>query len=450
MADSKSSADSDKTKGTGGSRSSSSPSKGRSRSSRQSTNKTSPPEAVVATPAQGNASGSGKLLGILALVISLIALFLGGFSGYQAGFAGKLATEKQSLQVGAVGEKLDGLSNTQTQLSEQYNKLKGDMEDQVSGLKGTVDEQYSKLRSELDGSQAKFADLIDNAKTSLAGQIEADKSTRAQELDGFRSEFNELSASVSKVYQDLGRSVDTWAVEEVENLLSLANQRLQLAGDVDVAATALELADARLAEIGDPGFTDVRAAIADEINALNAVETVDVPGLALNLASMAGSVNALPLPAPEPEIQTPAAKAAAGGDAAQPAASGSKTDRLKAMAKTVLKDMGSMVKVKNVDETRTPSLPVEQEYFIYENLRLLLNSAQLAVLRGAESTYKQNLETAGTWVGDHFDTEADAVKDFSGKIGELSGVTIKPALPDISNSLNELRQILKARSGSAS
>jgi len=447
VADSKSSASSDKAKGTGGSRSSSSSSSSRGRSSRQSASKTSATDVVAAAPVQDNSSGSGKLLGILALIISLIALFLGGFSGYQAGFAGKLATEKQSLQVGAVGEKLDGLSNTQTQLSEQYNKLKGDLDDQVSKLKGNVEEQYSKLRGEVEGSQAKFNDLIDNAQTSLAGQIEADKSTRAQELDGFRGEFNELSTSVSKVYQDLGRSVDTWAVEEVENLLSLANQRLQLAGDVDVAATALGLADARLAEIGDPGFTNVRAAIADEINALNAVETVDVPGLALNLASMSGSVDALPLPAPKPEIQTPAA---AGGDATQQTANGSKTDRLKAMAKTVLKDMGSMVKVKNVDETRKPSLPVEQEYFIYENLRLLLNSAQLALLRGAGGTYKQNLDTADTWVGDHFDTEADAVKDFSGKIGELSGVTITPALPDISNSLNELRKILQARSGSAS
>ncbi len=444
MADSKSSANSDNTRGAGGSRSS------RGRSSRQRGSNTGKTNTAGAVSAHSESSNSGKVLGIIALIVSLIALALGGFSGYQSGFAGKLATEKQSLQVGAVTEKFDDLRNTQSQLGEQYNKLKEEMDTQVSNLKGSVEEQYSKLRSEVEGSQTKFSDLIENAKTSLAGQIQADKSTRTQELEGFRNEFNELSASVSKVYQDLGRSVDTWAVEEVENLLSLANQRLQLAGDVDVAETALSLADARLAEIGDPGFTDVRGAIAQEISALQAVEKVDVPGLALSLASMAGSVDSLPLPAPEPELQLPAQSAAQGGGEAAQQGESAAQGGWKAKARAVLNDMSSMVKVKSVEETRAPSLPVEQEYFIYENLRLLLNSAQLALLRGAESTYKQNLDTASAWVSDHFDTEAEAVKDFSGKIGELSGTTIVPALPDISTSLNELRKILKARSGSAS
>jgi uncharacterized protein HemX len=110
--------------------------------------------------------------------------------------------------------------------------------------------------------------------------------------------------------------------------------------------------------------------------------------------------------------------------------------------------MSSMISVRNVEQTRKPMLPVEQEYFLRENLRLMLNSAQLALLRGDQAVYAQLLEGAGQWVNAHFDGSQDAVSRFGAALSELKSVAIRPELPDITASLGELRKLIQARGAS--
>jgi uncharacterized protein HemX len=258
-------------------------------------------------------------------------------------------------------------------------------------------------------------------------------------MQGFRSAFGELSQSVSSAHADLGRSIQTWSLKEAEQLLMLANQRVQLARDPVTAHAALRLADARLAELEDPALTEVRRVIAAETASLESVEHVDVPGLALRLGALAGEIDVLPLPKKEPTVATPEAADGAGSEDGNAWAQA---------GRRLLDDMSSMISVRNVEQTRKPMLPVEQEYFIRENLRLMLNSAQLALLRGDQAVYAQLLEGAGQWVNAHFDGSQDAVSRFGAALSELKSVAIRPELPDITASLGELRKLIQARGAS--
>ena len=60
-------------------------------------------------------------------------------------------------------------------------------------------------------------------------------------------------------------------LDEVELLLTIAQQRLQLAGDLEGAVRASELAAGVLATQGDPALIDVRQTLAQEIAALKAL-----------------------------------------------------------------------------------------------------------------------------------------------------------------------------------
>ncbi|MDZ7644314.1 MAG: uroporphyrinogen-III C-methyltransferase [Woeseiaceae bacterium] len=88
---------------------------------------------------------------------------------------------------------------------------------------------------------------------------------------------------------------DTWLLAEAEYYLQIANAQLTLANNVDVARTALELADERLASLGDSSLVTVRQQVSDELRALDAVDTVDIESAALTLSSLTDATRSLPL-----------------------------------------------------------------------------------------------------------------------------------------------------------
>ena len=77
--------------------------------------------------------------------------------------------------------------------------------------------------------------------------------------------------------------------------MQLANTQLQLANNPDLAILALIHADDRLIQLSDARLTMVRAALSDELRALETMEKPDIPGIVLTLASLAGIIEALPL-----------------------------------------------------------------------------------------------------------------------------------------------------------
>jgi uroporphyrin-3 C-methyltransferase len=91
-------------------------------------------------------------------------------------------------------------------------------------------------------------------------------------------------------------------------------------------------------------------------------------------------------------------------------------------------------------------LAPEQQFFLYENLRLYLESARLAVARADRELYRDSLNTVGSWLSTHFDNADPLTKSTRSAVNELMRIDIRPMLPDISASLRSLqvRQKLQA------
>ncbi len=353
--------------------------------------------------------GAGLALGIIALVVSIVAFLVAGYLWYQSEVSAKLESGKKDSQ-------LMGFSQQLAAGTERAADLKSKQE--------ALTTAHGELRQQLLGQEAKLLDTLHD-----------DKRERSTEIDALRAEFQNLSDSVSKVYQQLNRSLDSWTVEEVEQLLLLANHRLQLSRNVDMAVTALRLADQRLEDFGDPQFLPVRKALAAEIATLDAVTRIDMPGLTLQLAGLAGAVDGLPLsrqvrpedtPLPEAELEA--------------------TERVANAARQIWNDLRGLVRVKEIDTTRKPLLMPEQHYFVTENLKIALNSAQFALLRDDPAAYQRNLNNAKTWIGEMFDNSDAAVKNLITEIDALLAEPVQVELPDISGSLAALREVISVRS----
>ena len=261
-----------------------------------------------------------------------------------------------------------------------------------------------------------------------------------QERQHMQEREAELRASVADVHKRVGASGTQWMVAEAQYLLRMANNRLTLARDVTTARTALLLADQRLRDSGDPGWNGTREQIARDIAALDNAQLPDLAGISARLSAMAEQVPQLKL-----------ASATLGGGA--PRSKDSKAEhstRSEHSWHTLLDDLWAgfkqTVRIRRNDQPVHAMLPPEQQFFLYENLRLHLESARLAVARGDNALYHDSLNTVSTWLKTHFDQGDSLSQALSKGVADLNVLDVHPELPDISQSLQvlKLRQKLNA------
>jgi uroporphyrin-III C-methyltransferase len=96
---------------------------------------------------------------------------------------------------------------------------------------------------------------------------------------GARRRRAQPAGALESLYQELSRNRDEWQLAEIEQVLAIAQQQLQLAGNVRAALLALQLAESRLALADRPQFQSVRRALAKDIERLESLPAADVVGM---------------------------------------------------------------------------------------------------------------------------------------------------------------------------
>src|SRR5687768_2566912 len=137
-----------------------------------------------------------------------------------------------------------------------------------------------------------------------------DAHVKVAQLEARLAESQSQQLALEALYQELSRNRDEWQLAEIEQVLAIASQQLQLAGNVRAALLALQLAEARLAKSDRPQFLPVRRALARDIERLKALPVLDVAGMSARIDSLVAAVDSLPLAFDE-RSERPAAKKSA-------------------------------------------------------------------------------------------------------------------------------------------
>lgn len=288
---------------------------------------------------------------------------------------------------------------------------------QIDSRSQTLDERLQSFKDRLD------SDLATTERGRRSLEDEQRRLVNAQQ--GLEDALGVLRAQV-------GSSQNDWVLAEVQYLLQVANQRIQLDHDPVTASAALSSADRRLQTLADPGFNGVREEIARELTALQAVAQPDLAGIALTLETLAGQVDQLPLK----DAQVRHVTGTQDTDATQEQTA---NDWLR-LPRLIWQELRSLVVVRRNTTPIGPLLAPEQQFFLYANLRLQLNSARLAALQGETASYRASLKTADTWLGDYFEADAPQVVAARAELERLAAADLRPQLPDLSASLRLLRQ----------
>jgi len=104
----------------------------------------------------------------------------------------------------------------------------------------------------------------------------------------------------------------------------------------------------------------------------------------------------------------------------------------------VSQDLESLVRVRRVDETQLPKLDNSERFLAYENLRLHLLVAQLALLRSDQPLFQKSLVEARSWLTGYF-APSSAAERFEAQLSEMMQIQVEQSIPDISGSLILLR-----------
>jgi uroporphyrin-3 C-methyltransferase len=282
--------------------------------------------------------------------------------------------------------------------------------------------------------QAKEGRLI--AEQARAATIDAQ--VKLGVLENRLAESQSQQIALEALYQELSRNRDEWAYAEIDQSLQVANQQLQLAGNVKAALIALQNVDTRLQRMERPQFRALRKAINRDIERLKALPHVDIIGISLRLDGLAASVDALPLTT---EVRP------------QPQALGAEADTERGpwlrFWHEVWGDAKQLIRVQRVDKPDPPLLAPAQSYFLRENLRLRLGGARLALLARDETNYKADLRAASEWTERYFDGRNHQVAHAVSTLRALHAAKISIEVPDISGTLDALRllRIANERSG---
>jgi len=247
---------------------------------------------------------------------------------------------------------------------------------------------------------------------------------------------DELEQSLAHLSADLKGGRSRAQLIAIEQLLLLADDRLQLAHDARNAAAALQLAEARLSALSEPGLFEVRKAVAEERAAVQALPLADRSAAALSLSALIGQADSLPL------RERPVARPALSPAPVTPRSVGTGWG---AHAWASLHELFSAVFiVQRTDKPIDRLLPPEQEGLVKQLLALKLESARASLLMGDTASFRSALDLAVQWLGDYYRAEDPKVSAARAELERLRGLELDPPLPDLSRSLGLLRAYLDA------
>lgn len=282
------------------------------------------------------------------------------------------------------------------------------------------------------------------AVQSIQESLDAGSAGTRERIDKLELQLRDAQLRIdshSKRISELGSAsrID-WLLAEAEYLIRLANQRLPSERDTRNPLALLRNADEILRDLDDPELLPVRKALSDDITALRLAAQIDREGIFLELQSLEQAVSDLPIMVGV-EDNSPTDEAAAPKEI-DPTADW--RDKLVENLAAFGSGLKSLVVINRRAELVKPLLSAREEAVVRENLRIVLEQAQWALLREEKKIYRASLKKAGEWLAEYFqlNQQADMVL---ARLKELRDRDIVQKLPDISKSLIAVNTLISNR-----
>ena len=360
-------------------------------------------------------------------------------------------------------QRVQGLESVSAQDDTGFEQMRANLRRQIElELEGIAARQ---TRAEEDQQRAadRMQSLVDTATTNtqreLAAQIAAleasvreqqarqqagitEQETRITEQEARLTEqqlrLTEQQARSAEQQRRLGElsaeDQRAWQLAETRYLLRLANQRLIMAGDTQSAEALLRSADNTLRELDGADLHALRAAVAADLAAVRAIPKLDIQGLYLRVEALMREADALVLfELPERAVATE-----------PPSAEDWQTRLAQGYAAAVAK-LSEYIVVSRRDVPIEALMDPQYEGLVRQNLRMLLEQAQAAMLSGNAVLYRKSLQRAEGWVTQFFKEDERSAQAMAEELRRLRDERVAVSRPDLGASLAALDAVMRTR-----
>jgi len=305
------------------------------------------------------------------------------------------------------------------------------------------------ILAELLSKDATLEEALANVQTSLPtpppvappAQLELpDNLADTRMLDelsaSLDARINALARNAANMQERLGalpqaRENADWMWTEAEYLLRLANQKLQLEGDGDSALLILSAVDEMLRDSGEISVLGVRDMLGSEMLALRNMDYVDVSGIYVRINNLMPMIEQLSLR--DAMVENYNSQLAQTRDEIAQSDAG--------MVDKGLAMLQSIFVWQDWDVEPEALLPPPQEAVLKQNLRLMLEQAQLSLLMAEPQVYEDSVAKGVQWIDRYFAIDTGAGRTLKEELGDLVEAKITANRPNISGSLELLRQV---------
>jgi uroporphyrin-3 C-methyltransferase len=320
-------------------------------------------------PAQTNRSGA--LLSLTLSIVATAAVGVGGWLGW---------TEVQTIR-GSV-QSMDSIVQT---LGTQLSELKK-LQTETRALESHV----QRLETDVSRADARNQSVIDRVEMVAEQLAKAQVDTRS-----------------------------SYVLAEAEYLLKLADQRLLIERNPETAVNLMRTAQALFGQLQDGRLLSVRELLAQDLNTLSSIPTIDVLGIQADLLALDPVLDELQLPVRRLMADTP-------------------TDQAVDVQKW-LGDLSEFIRIREVNAPITPLVSASDAGRAREVLRLSLEQIKVALIREDQALFDAGLAQAKRLCAHFFDVTAGAGLKVMSVLSALEGTPIVREIPDAAQGLRALK-----------
>lgn len=294
--------------------------------------------------------------------------------------------------------------------------------------------------------------LVDSLRIQLEEQVALFENRQQALEDSLNKEFIEQQAAVQLHLNELAEQVDSnnarvlalssanrdeWKLQEAQYLLRLADQRILLEQDSQNALALAISADDVLRDVDQADLMGVRKLLAEEIAVLKVAGIIDREGIYLRLSALANQIEAIP-------FIEPLGNQADVLEVDEVPENETFKQRITRGFYDLLHKLGAYVRVRDHGKTINAVLPPAEQKYLQQNLRLMLEQAQVALLRNEAGIYQESLVKAQNWINQYFSLNEQAMAALQ-ELKALESEIIAPELTNFSNSSAALSEYIAKR-----
>jgi uroporphyrin-3 C-methyltransferase len=302
-------------------------------------------------------------------------------------------------------------------------------------LETTRVDPLEELRAQVAGQLSEHGDRLEALNRSLSEENARQADAMVMVEDELATLRERLDETVRQMLEAGPPSEREWKIAEVEYLLRIANHRVKMEQDVGGALELVRAADAVLESLDDFSMHEVRAELAREINALKTVPGLDVTGIYVRIDALGDQIARLQVRMPF-EL-APDAEGEALADEPERSVWAAIAERLLGLVRIRVGDA----------LPRRPQLSGEEVQYLEQLLLLQLEQAKIGLLRKDQTLYTGSLKSAAMWVKEYFDGDDPVSVLVLEELAALQEIELVADLPDISGSLNLLRELRRVERG---